>query len=231
MLQHTALWGLQGHRRARRLRVFQPPPRSCLCKPHVAGPSPTTARGHTLRLQAAQCPTEGPGGKWAPRCRARVQASGPGACDGQLDCQRRPCYGQPSGHRLFPRPRREPSQACILGGPPGWQSQHTCGQQLPSRVVIGGTAHSSSNPPFCPNAKCPGLSPSHPTGPGDPSSGTPPHQGQLGPNVSRPSRHPRLGPISSLQDAAGPGEVLPDSWSCPQPWPSWQGPGSCRCAF
>lgn len=230
MLQHAALWGLQAHPRARRLRVFQPPPRGCRCKPHLAGPGPPTARSHALRLQAARCPMEGPGGKWAPRRGAEGQASDPGAGGGQLNCQRRPRPSRLSSHCCLPRPRGESSRVQVLGGPPGWQSQRACGQQFPSRVVIAGSGHRSSQPPSCRDAECPGLSPGHPAEPGDPPSGSPSDQSLCGPSVSWPSRHPRWHPIG-LQDTAGPGEVLPDSWSRPQPWPSWHGLSPCQCAF
>lgn len=204
VLQHAAPGRLQARSGARRLHLLQPPPHSCPCEPHVAGPGPQTARGRPHGLPAPQRPTDGPGGPWAERRTARGRACSPGAQGGQRHGQRvRARCSCPSGRPLFPRPLGEPGRVQALSGPCGWQSQNTGGQQLPGRVVIGPTGRGSSQPPSCCDPSCPGPSPGHAARPGSFPSVSPPGRGQCRPSICESSGSPGLDPVG-LQDAAGP---------------------------
>ena len=70
VLQHAALGGLQGHRRARHLRLLQPSPRNRLCQPHVAQPGLQAAWSHVHGLRDPWRPEEDAGGKRTESCAA-----------------------------------------------------------------------------------------------------------------------------------------------------------------
>ena len=118
VLQHAALGGLQGHRRARHLRLLQPSPRNRLCQPHVAQPGLQAAWSHVHGLRDPWRPEEDAGGKRTERCGAKGQAAWLGPRGGQCVCQRfcSSC-NRPAGPRFIPSPHGEPSCAQAHGGP------------------------------------------------------------------------------------------------------------------
>lgn len=197
MLQHAATGRLPGHRGAGRLRLFQPPPHSCLCKLHITRPGPQGTRSRPHRLPAPQCPTGAAGGEWAETCRIKGQPRGLGACGEPLSCQRPPSScSRPCGQHPRTHPHGKPCPAQVPSRPCGWQNRHPRDQQLPGRVGVAGTGHSGGQSPSRHDPECLGPSPHHATRPGDPPKGRPPGQALLEPSISKSSSCPSLDSVS-----------------------------------